>query len=183
MGMARTCSQNGSQLASKNCTLMGARRQKKEGSTAGDMTQNCRKGAQGEVLKTLGGGSISSGEGITWGQRACSPVLHKENGQYIIKSKRLNIISEIELVSTDAQSKKPSHNGRIDQPTTVCDRFTLPAHSIANIDNIELVPLELDTSNREAIRKAREARKGYGSVAHEAKPNGLLTRSPWGRKV
>ena len=27
------------------------------------------------------------------------------------------------------------------------------------------------------------ARKGYGSVAHEAKPNGLLTRGPQGRRV
>ena len=24
------------------------------------------------------------------------------------------------------------------------------------------------------------ARKGYGSIAHEAKPNGLLIRGPWG---
>ena len=42
----------------------------------------------------------------------------------------------------------------IDQPTAVSDHFTLPAHSM---DNIELVPLELITSNRDAIRKAREA--------------------------
>ena len=41
----RRCSQNGSQLTSKNCTHMGAGRQKKEGSTAGDMAQNCGKGA------------------------------------------------------------------------------------------------------------------------------------------
>ena len=27
------------------------------------------------------------------------------------------------------------------------------------------------------------ARKGYGSIAYEAKPNGLLTRGPWGRRV
>ena len=27
------------------------------------------------------------------------------------------------------------------------------------------------------------ARKGYGSIAHEAKPNGLLIRGPWGRRV
>ena len=24
---------------------------------------------------------------------------------------------------------------------------------------------------------------GYGSIAHEAKPNGLLTRGPWGQRV
>ena len=27
------------------------------------------------------------------------------------------------------------------------------------------------------------ARKGYESIAHEARPNGLLTRGPWGRRV
>ena len=42
----------------------------------------------------------------------------------------------------------------IDQPTAVSDHFTLPAHSI---DNIELVPLELITSDRDAVHKAREA--------------------------
>ena len=41
----------------------------------------------------------------------------------------------------------------INQPTAVSDHFTLPAHSM---DNIELVPLELITSNRDGIRKARE---------------------------
>ena len=41
-----------------------------------------------------------------------------------------------------------------DQPTAVLDHFTLSAHSL---DNIELVPLELITSNRDAIRKEREA--------------------------
>ena len=34
------------------------------------------------------------------------------------------------------------------------DHFTLPAHSM---DNIKLVPLELITTIRDAIRKAREA--------------------------
>ena len=43
---------------------------------------------------------------------------------------------------------------QIDQPTAVTDHFTLPAHSM---DNIELIPFELITSNRDAIRKAREA--------------------------
>ena len=43
---------------------------------------------------------------------------------------------------------------RIGQPTAVSDHFTLPAHSM---DNIELVPLELISSNRDGIRKAREA--------------------------
>ena len=43
----------------------------------------------------------------------------------------------------------------IDLPTAVSDHFTLPAHSMDNIDL--LVPLELITSNRNAIHKAREA--------------------------
>ena len=42
----------------------------------------------------------------------------------------------------------------IDQPTAVSDHFTLPGHSI---NNIELIPLELIHSNRDSIRKAREA--------------------------
>ena len=37
----------------------------------------------------------------------------------------------------------------IDQPTAVSDHFTLSAHSM---DNIELVPLKLITSNRDGIR-------------------------------
>ena len=45
MGMASTCSQNGSQLTFKNCTHMGVGRQKKEESTVGDMAQDCGKGA------------------------------------------------------------------------------------------------------------------------------------------
>ena len=56
---------------------------------------------------------------------------------------------------TDVQSKKPCITQQhIDQLTVVSDHFTLPAYSM---DNIELVPLELITSNRDAIRKAREA--------------------------
>ena len=43
---------------------------------------------------------------------------------------------------------------QIDQSTAVADHFTLRAHSM---DNIELIPLEFITSNRDAIRKAREA--------------------------
>ena len=65
---------------------------------------------------------------------------------------RLNVISATDLVNTDSHLKKK----RIDQPTAVSEHFTLPAHSIDNM-YIELVPLELITSNRDAIRKAREA--------------------------
>ena len=46
MGVVRPRPQNGSQLTSKNCTRMGTGRQKEEGSTAGDVAQNCGKGAQ-----------------------------------------------------------------------------------------------------------------------------------------
>ena len=50
--------------------------------------------------------------------------------------------------------EKATAKQNIDQPTAVSDHFTLPAHSM---DNTELVPLELITSNRDATRKAREA--------------------------
>ena len=43
--MVRTLSQNGSQLTSKKCTHMGTGGQTQEGPTAGDMAQNCGKGA------------------------------------------------------------------------------------------------------------------------------------------
>ena len=42
----------------------------------------------------------------------------------------------------------------IDQPTAVSDHFSLPGHSI---NNIELIPLELINSNRDGIHKARKA--------------------------
>ena len=42
----------------------------------------------------------------------------------------------------------------IDQPTAVSDHFTLLGYSL---NNLELIPLELINSNRDAIRKAREA--------------------------
>ena len=71
----------------------------------------------------------------------------------------LNDSSATDLVSTDArESKKPSQKKttHIDQPTAVSEYFTLPVHSIDNM-YIELVPLELIISNRDAIRKGREA--------------------------
>ena len=42
----------------------------------------------------------------------------------------------------------------IDQPTAVSNHFTLPGHSI---NDIELIPLELIHSNRDSIRKDGEA--------------------------
>ena len=41
----------------------------------------------------------------------------------------------------------------IDQPSAISDHLTLPGHSL---NNLELIPLELINSNRDAIRKARE---------------------------
>ena len=52
------------------------------------------------------------------------------------------------------RKRKAFAKQHIDQPTAVSDYFTLPAHSM---DNIELVPLGLITSNRDAICKEREA--------------------------
>ena len=50
--------------------------------------------------------------------------------------------------------EKALQQRHIDQPTAVSDHFTLPGHSIKNI---ELIPLELINSNRDGIRKAGEA--------------------------
>ena len=66
---------------------------------------------------------------------------------------RLNVISATDLASADAQSKKPSQR-HTEEHTAVSDHVTLSVHSV---DNKELDPLELITSNRDAIRKAREA--------------------------
>ena len=58
----------------------------------------------------------------------------------------LNVISATDLVNTRAIGKAITKQ-QLDQPTAVADHFTLPGHSM---DNIELIPLELITS------KARE---------------------------
>ena len=59
----------------------------------------------------------------------------------------------------------------IDQPTAVSDHFTLPSHSLKNL---ELIPLELINSNRDAIRKAREAFLIYKGKTLE--PSGMNRR-------
>ena len=59
----------------------------------------------------------------------------------------------------------------IDQPTAVSDHFTLPGHSL---NNLELIPLELINSNRDAIRKAREAFLIYRGKTLE--PSGMNRR-------
>ena len=50
--------------------------------------------------------------------------------------------------------EKAIQQRHINQPTAASDRFSLPGHSI---NNIELTPLELIKSNRDGIRKAKEA--------------------------
>ena len=50
--------------------------------------------------------------------------------------------------------EKAIQRHHINQPTAVSDHFSLPGHSI---NNIELIPLELIKLNRDGIRKAREA--------------------------
>ena len=59
----------------------------------------------------------------------------------------------------------------IDQPTAVSDHFTLPGHSL---NNLELIPLELINSNRDANRKAREAFLIYKGKTLE--PSGMNRR-------
>lgn len=76
---------------------------------------------------------------------------NKCNAQYIGETKRhlSDRFDEHRRGIEEAIAKQP-----IDNPTAVSDHSTLPAHSM---DNIELAPLELITSNRDGIRKAREA--------------------------
>ena len=76
---------------------------------------------------------------------------NKCNVQYIGETKRhlSDRFCEHRRAIEKAIAKQP-----IDQPTAFLDHYTLPAHSM---DNIELIPLKLITSNRDGIRKAREA--------------------------
>ena len=76
---------------------------------------------------------------------------NKCNVQYIGETKRhlSNRFGEHRRAIKKAIAKQQN-----DQPTAVADHFTLPGHCM---DNVELIPLELITSNRDAIRKAREA--------------------------
>ena len=57
------------------------------------------------------------------------------------------------------------------QPTAVSDHFSLPGHSI---NNIELIPLELIKSNRDGIRKARELL--FISKGKTLEPHGINRR-------
>ena len=59
----------------------------------------------------------------------------------------------------------------IDQPTAVSNHFTLPDHSL---NNLELIPLELINWNRDAIRKTREAFLIYKGKTLE--PSGMNRR-------
>ena len=67
--------------------------------------------------------------------------------------------------------KKAITQRHIDQAIAFSDHLTIPAHSM---DNIELVPLELISSNREAIRKARET--FLMSKGRTLEPSGLNRR-------
>ena len=60
----------------------------------------------------------------------------------------------LSYLSQNRQIEKAIANQHIDQPTAVSDHFTLPAHSM---DNIELVSLELITSNRECCSQGKRS--------------------------
>ena len=79
---------------------------------------------------------------------------NKCNAQYIGETKLRHLGTD--MVSTDAQLEKPSHNNTLINPQPL--QITLPSLPILSMDNIELVPLELITLNRDAmICKVREA--------------------------
>ena len=88
---------------------------------------------------------------------------NKCNFQYIGETKRH---PATDWVNTDAQSKKPSHNNTL--INQVPFQITLP---FLPMDNIERVPLETIISNRDAIRKAREA--FLISMGKTTEPSGL----------
>ena len=67
---------------------------------------------------------------------------------------KLEKLTERLLTMLNPSIEEATTQQHIDQPTAVSEYFTLPSHSM---DNIELVPLKLVTSKRDAIRKVREA--------------------------
>ena len=97
---------------------------------------------------------------------------------------RLNVISATDLVNTDAQSKKPSQSMQpIDQPTAVSDHFTLPVHSM---DNIEL---SLNQKRRALVlllclipchryeKSARESRNFHHFITQVTQRDNILARA------
>ena len=87
--------------------------------------------------------------------------------QYIGETKRrIDRFGEHQRVVEKAFAQRD-----IDQPTTVSDHFTLPGHSL---NNLGLIPLELINTNRDAIRKAREAFLIYKGKTLE--PSGINRR-------
>ena len=81
---------------------------------------------------------------------------NKCNVHYVGESKRhLSIVNDLSDSFGEHRRaiEKAITKQHIDQPTAVSDHSNLPVHSM---DNIKLVPLELITSNGDAIRKARE---------------------------
>ena len=93
---------------------------------------------------------------------------NKCNVQYIGNTKR----HPIDRFGENRRAmEKAITQQHIDQQTAVSDHFIFLAHSMGNI---ELVILELITSNRHAIRKARQAFMPQGtllpSIARKAVP-------------
>ena len=78
----------------------------------------------------------------------------KPNDMLTAQLKRINLMPNISVRQDRCAIEKAIAQQHSDQPTSFLDYFTLPAHSM---DNIELVPLELINSNRDTISKAREA--------------------------
>ena len=73
--------------------------------------------------------------------------------------------------------EKPITQRDIDQPTAISNHFTLPGHSL---NKLELIPLELINSNRDAIRSAREAFLIYkGKTLEPSRLNRLTKFNPF----
>ena len=106
----------------------------------------------------------------------CGIMIYSSNDQSIWIS-RIQYIGETKCRLSDRFGEhrrtveKAITQRDIDQPTAVSDHFTLPGHSL---NNWELIPLELINSNREAIRKAREAFLIYKGKTLE--PSGMNRR-------
>ena len=74
-------------------------------------------------------------------------------------------------MNTDA-IEKAIQRRHINQPTALSDHFSLPGHSI---NNIEHTPLELIKSNRDGIRKAKEVLL-KSSKSKTLEPHGINRR-------
>ena len=88
--------------------------------------------------------------------------------QYIGETKRLasDRFGEHRRAVVKAIQKQP-----LDQPTAVSDHFAIAGHSLKNL---EFILLELITSHRDSIRKAREAL--LISIGKTFEPSGMNRR-------